>query len=53
MEKDVIIICDKECEVLERYTLTDEYMKEHNLYYKKRIKFIDPNGIVVDCADTF
>lgn len=35
-------------EVVERYELTDEYMKEHDLYYKNRIKVkcIKSNGVV-------
>ena len=46
-------------EVVRRYQLTDEYMREHNLYYRNRItircikpsEFI-PTGFVMDYADT-
>lgn len=33
-------------EVVERYQLSDEYMKEHSLFYKNRIKLrcIEGNG---------
>lgn len=51
--KNTIIFCDVECKVIERYQLTDEYMKENDLYYKNRIRFITPDGNVIDCADTF
>lgn len=45
-------------EVINRYQLTDEYMKEHGLYYRNRITircikgngFIQP-GFVQDFAD--
>lgn len=47
-----IIFCGKECEVLERYELSKEYMEENNLSYSKRIKFI-VDGEIIDCADTF
>lgn len=46
-------------EVVRRYQLTDEYIKEHNLYYHNRItiRCIKPNefipeGFVMDYADT-
>lgn len=51
--KNTIIFCDKECEVLERYEVSEEYAKEYNLCYRNRIKFVTPDGFIHDCADTF
>jgi hypothetical protein len=50
---DKINFCGTECEVLERYEISEEYAKEYDLFYRKRIKFITPDGAVIDCADTF
>lgn len=50
---ETIRFCETECKVIERYELSDDYMREHDLYYKKRIKFETPNGDIIDCADTF
>lgn len=51
--KETIIFLGKECEVIERYTVSDEYAKEYELCYKNRIRFITPDGYEHDCADTF
>ena len=53
MAKETITFCDKECEVLERYEISEEYAKENNLCYRNRIKFVTPDGFVHDCAETF
>lgn len=50
---DTIIFCGDECEVLERYEVSEEFADERDLFYRKRIKFITPDGAVIDCADTF
>lgn len=53
MANNKITFCDQECEVLERYEVSEEYAKEYNLCYRNRIKFVTPDGFVHDCADTF
>lgn len=53
MAKETILFCDKECEVIERYEVSEEYAKENHLCYRNRIKFVTPDGFVHDCADTF
>ena len=50
---DKINFCGTECEVIERYEISEERANEHGLSYRKRIKFIAPDGDVIDCADTF
>lgn len=51
--KKTIIFCGKKCKVIERYEVSEEYARENDLYYRKRIRFITPEGVVIDCADTF
>lgn len=51
--KETINFCGKECEVIERYEISEEYAKANDLTYRKRIKFLTTNGDVIDCADTF
>ena len=51
-QKETIKFCGKDCEVIERYEISEEYAKKHHLVYRKRIKFIAPDGHVIDCADT-
>ena len=50
---EIIKIFGKEHEVIKRYELTDEYMREHKLSYKKRItvKCLE-TGIISDFANT-
>ena len=48
-----INFCGEECEVLERYEVSEEFANEHDLSYRKRIRFITPKGEIIDCADTF
>jgi hypothetical protein len=50
---EIIMIFGKEHEVIKRYELTDEYMREHELLYKKRItvKCLE-TGIISDFANT-
>lgn len=50
---ETINFLDMECEVIERYVISEEYAKENDLLYRNRIKFITPNGFIHDCADTF
>lgn len=50
---NTINFCGNECEVLERYEISEERANEYGLSYRKRIKFITPDGKVIDCADTF
>lgn len=48
-----INFCGKECEVIERYEIPEEYAQKYDLHFRKRIKFIASDGDVIDCADTF
>lgn len=51
--KDTILFCGKECEVVKRYEISEEYAREHNLSFRKRIIFKTPDGNEIDCADNF
>lgn len=51
--KNKIIFCGVECKVIRRYEVSEEYAKENNLSYRKRITFVTPDGKEIDCADTF
>lgn len=53
MKKDTIMFCGRECKVIERYTITEEYAKKYQLVYRNRIKYVDFNGMIHDVADTF
>lgn len=53
MTKEYITFCGVECEVVKRYEVSEEYAKENNLSYRKRIIFKTSDGNEIDCADTF
>lgn len=51
--KNTIKFCGTECEIIKRYEISEDYTKENMLDSTKRIKFITPNGDIIDCADNF
>lgn len=51
--RETINFCGKECKVLERYEVSEEYARKYKFSYRKRIKFEAPDGQTIDCANTF